>query len=119
MTIRVNIHSPSLRKFTGDQEVVKANGEAGGYGRDGHFSGKSGLGFPNGCGHPCRRRICREGVNLSTPKPKGGACSRFTLSRAFFPTLKGGVSHGRTGERAVGHSFSSRVKPEGMFYNGS
>jgi molybdopterin converting factor small subunit len=27
MTVRVNILSPSLRKFTGDQEVVKANGE--------------------------------------------------------------------------------------------
>jgi len=27
MAVRVNILSPSLRKFAGDQEVVKANGE--------------------------------------------------------------------------------------------
>jgi hypothetical protein len=29
---------------------------------------------------------------------KAGACSRFTLSRAFYPVFKDGASHGRKGE---------------------
>ena len=35
---------------------------------------------------------------LDSPAFKAGACSRFTLSRAYYPTLKGGASRGRTGE---------------------
>jgi hypothetical protein len=38
-------------------------------------------------------------VNLSTHRPEGGACSRFTLSRAFYPVFEDGTSRGRTGER--------------------
>ena len=38
-------------------------------------------------------------MNLSTPPARmREVCSRFILSRARYPTLKGGASRGRTGE---------------------
>ena len=50
-------------------------------------------------------------VNLSTPRPKGRGILMFILSRASIPTLKGGASRGRTGERQRGSCFF--LKAEG------
>ena len=46
-------------------------------------------------------QVSDEKVSLSTPRPEGFGCSRFTLSRARLPRLQRRGFRGRTGESAI------------------